>query len=335
MDSLVGAERVKPPQAVEHEHGWMDDTGAGNDKVRVMAIEAAAVAEAEAAEMELRRMAAVEQQARVAAAAASAAAAAATAASAAAAANTKAAEQRIAAEMASAIEIEEETAAATQDARMLEKLRNGEETEHFEREPLLRPPEEPVLRRRHPERTIGVLNELPPTDPPGIDRTTAKLALSAPLRAPREEVAAGERVACKGGVWALVAAAGAGDGGAALVAALEEQDRLHGMDFIGICLSRDACHHRPSPLDNSVLEGTVRGGGGSCRIMSDFVHVVSNPRVLKYQCGRVNAGERAWRILSATSHISYQSLMILSECQPVTWRAYNLRWALAWGAAPG
>jgi len=248
VDSPVAAGRVKPRRAAEQGNSREDVAGAEVDTEQVRAVEAAAAAVAaavEAADIARRRTAAVEQQARMeraevarvaAAAATAAAAAAAVTAAAAAAVAAEEVEQLIAAEAGAATATEEEMATAAQEARLVDKLQEGAEAEQFEREPLLRPPEEPVWRPPHPERTLGLPAEPPPADPPGLDRMTAKLALSAPLRAPRDEVAAGERVACQGGMWALVAAAGADDAGAALAAALEEQERLRGvrglMDYV-------------------------------------------------------------------------------------------------------
>jgi hypothetical protein len=129
-------------------------------------------------------------------------------------------------------ETTEEKAAAEAAAKVAEELeaqlRRGEEAETQERMPWLCPPEEPAWRPPHPSRTVGLPPAPPPADPPGLDRATARLALSAPLSALRGEVAAKDRVGCGGGLWALVAAAGAADGGASLKAALAEQERLRG-----------------------------------------------------------------------------------------------------------
>jgi len=244
----VGAGRASPPQSAEQENGQVDAVGmegedraaaepaggGGNAATTPAAAgrdeKAAAAAAAAAAEAAATAKASAAAEGAAAAADAAAAAEAAKAVAAAEAAAVAAAAETAATSQAAAAA---EEAAAEQEASLLVKLKEGEEEEMLEREPLLRAPEEPAWRKPHPARAIGLPPEPPPGDPPGLDRATAKLALSAPLRAPRGEVTAVDRVACDGGVWALVAAAGGGDGGATLAAALAEQQRLRGVGPAG------------------------------------------------------------------------------------------------------
>ena len=91
-------------------------------------------------------------------------------------------------------------------------------------------------------------------------------------------------MACKGGMWALMAAAAAGDGGAALAAALEEQERLCGVGPGGVRSSHLEIILDPRVLSSQCRGAVLVGDGSPARYACHVMHLTLDPTlwVLSY-----------------------------------------------------